>query len=113
MRRRELLFLSSLCLAASTFLTACGHLTVVRGSTSAETAAPDSLLPKTYPLDAYFFGIWEEEKLPPERKLCPSSTIDVVELEMNTREVLLSIVTLGTYTPHLATVTCARAAESP
>lgn len=78
----------------------CNHVTISRyEKASASTKSTE------IELDSFALG-FVPVKLPSENEACPQSKIDSVNLSMNTKDVLLSIVTIGIYVPHRAEITC-------
>ena len=82
-------------------LTDCSHLTLSRAENSTRGGEEH-----VYILDSFLFGTLGFTKIPPEHEICKASRLEFIDFKMNTRDVLLSLATLGIYVPHRVTVTC-------
>ena len=87
---------------AALMLTSCANLTVNRNDTP---AAGESTEIK---LSSFLEGFVPGRKIPPASSLCPNGRVESIALGMNGGDVMLTMVTLGVFVPHRATVTCGK-----
>jgi len=83
----------------------CSHFTMNRNEDQKTSAASDAQIIETA---HYFWGLQPGKRGLVESNLCPNSRIDVVQMNMTTVDVLLTIVTAGIYAPSRATITCSK-----
>ena len=96
-------------LAAIFSCISCIHLNVIR---SDATPPATSVETRTVQLNYFLWGLIPTSKLSVERDLCPNSNLDRLDMKMSCGDVTLSVVTLGIYIPHQATLTCIHDAGS-
>jgi hypothetical protein len=85
---------------------ACAHMTFKNGSDNITQVSKQE-----YTMDGALFGLVsglfsKPEFLPQNNLTCPEGGIYSVELRMSAQDVLLTVVTLGLFVPHRATITC-------
>jgi hypothetical protein len=61
---------------------------------------------KNLEYNTVLFGFLGLTKLPPATEICGQSRIETVEMNMDSEDVLTSIVTLGLYVPHRVSIMC-------
>jgi len=84
-------------------LSSCAYLNIAR-----HEPAPTQSTAIQVPLNSFIFGFVPGSKIPPQSLLCPGGRIESATLEMTSNHVLLTLVTLGIYVPHRATVSCSK-----
>ncbi len=82
------------------FSTACSHLTIDR---SREKASAGQVV--TVQIHSFVFGFVPGRRLY-QQDICAKSQIETLEMKMDSRDVLIAIVTLGIYVPHRILAVC-------